>query len=739
MVSMLVPVLPNKYENVKAASGITTEMIDSVCKRYNYYDGYYWTYGDYDGTTYSTSSPRRNKGYVATKSKGYPMGETGNYNGYVYNGYEECYGFALFLMSQVTNTSVNPANGNVNGWKKYSSGSISNLKVGDIIRASNHSAVVYKVNSNGSYDFIEVWGGVNNNIKKGAFHPGSGSYTTLGQLKNLGLDYVYRYEGPLKPTIKYRTHIQNVGWEEDFKKDGEMSGTSGRSLRLEGINILVEGNSNLGVQYTTHCQDYGWLAWSANGEMSGTQGESKRLEAIMINLTGADKDKYDIYYRVHAQNFGWMNWAKNGAPAGTAGYAYRLEAIQIQIVTKGSNIEVEKGGIKSTSVEAYRDKNKGAKPLVGNSDIPNVTYRTHVQNVGWQSWVKNGDLSGTSGRSLRLEGINIKISNKDYTGGIRYKTHIQNLGWEKDWKKDGEMSGTSGRSLRLEAIDIELYGELAKHYDVYYRVHVQDVGWMGWAKNGAHSGTAGYGRRLEGIQIVLAKKTGSSPVPNYGIAPYMDKNASNNPSTPATPATPVSPQTPTIPDKPTSRKLGTGFYYVSVTKGSMDVYAFGGSVISYRSKDNEDLYYQTKYTTNKRICTCWSNDGFYLTVYSGSVEIVEHESSNSSTGDLKYSIENRTHDCFYAQTATAGETIHISNAGKKSKNISFKATSLNAKRVHTVSYMGYTDKAEYDDVDETATGWVPCSIHEIITVSVRSGEVSYFVPYEDKETISITK
>src|SRR5699024_6688427 len=36
-----------------------------------------------------------------------------------------------------------------------------------------------------------------------------------------------------------------------------------------------------------------------------------------------------------------------------------------------------------------------------------VTYRTHVQNDGWQDFVSNGELSGTSGRGLRLEGIEI--------------------------------------------------------------------------------------------------------------------------------------------------------------------------------------------------------------------------------------------------------------------------------------------------------------------------------------------
>ena len=38
-----------------------------------------------------------------------------------------------------------------------------------------------------------------------------------------------------------------------------------------------------------------------------------------------------------------------------------------------------------------------------------VSYRTHVQTYGWQGYVKDGAMSGTSGQSKRLEGINIKL------------------------------------------------------------------------------------------------------------------------------------------------------------------------------------------------------------------------------------------------------------------------------------------------------------------------------------------
>ena len=338
-------------------------------------------------------------------------------------------------------------------------------------------------------------------------------------------------------TVSYRTHVQSIGWQ-GIVTNGTMSGTSGRAKRLESIEISVAGNSNLGIQYTTHCQSYGWLPWSANGEMNGTEGEAKRLEAIKIQLTGVDKEKYDVYYRVHAQSYGWLGWAKNGAPAGTAGYAKRLEGVQIVVVKKGSpapdaNFEGVNAASGVHQSVSYLAKN-GSSPVVGgqvtsntNPSVAgeanvNIAYRTHVQSFGWQGWKYNGVMSGTSGKAKRLEGINIKLTNKPYSGSIVYTTHVQSIGWQGNennvntWFRDGQMAGTSGRAKRLEAIRIALTGEMAEHYDVYYRVHAQTYGWLAWTKNGEAAGTAGLSKRLEGIQIVLVPKGGAAPANNYG-------------------------------------------------------------------------------------------------------------------------------------------------------------------------------------------------------------------------------
>lgn len=289
--------------------------------------------------------------------------------------------------------------------------------------------------------------------------------------------------------VSYRTHVENVGWQS-YVSNGVMSGTEGKSLRLEGINIKLDNQDySGGIEYRTHVQNIGWQGYVGNGVMSGTSGKSLRLEAVQIRLTGEMAQHYDVYYRVHAENVGWMGWAKNNEPAGTAGYAYRLEGIQIRLIPKGGNAP-------GSTANAYQRTH--------------VEYRTHVQNEGWQRNVSDGAMSGTSGKSLRLEGICISLPNQEYAGTIEYRTHVQNVGWQ-NYVSNGTMSGTSGKSLRLEGIQIRLTGEMAQHYDVYYRVHAQNFGWMGWAKNDEPAGTEGYGYRLEGIQIKLVAKGGNPP------------------------------------------------------------------------------------------------------------------------------------------------------------------------------------------------------------------------------------
>lgn len=284
--------------------------------------------------------------------------------------------------------------------------------------------------------------------------------------------------------VVYEAHVSDVGWQTPVS-DGMNAGTTGRNKGIEALKVKTN-IPDLSVEYTSADANGKWNSVVSNGEISGTTGQAKTLGAIRIKLSGAPSNEYNIFYRVHVSNFGWLGWTCNNQLTGTKGYGDSIEAIQIVILSKTDNTAPELG-------EAYKEKNIG------------VTYCAHVQDIGWQKRVKNGELAGTTGRAKAIEAFRINIADGMESSGVEYQAHVRNLGWQK-WVKNGELAGTTGRALSVEAIKIKLSSELKKEYSVYYRVHVQDKGWQDWMKDGKISGTTGQAKAIEAIQVKLVKK-----------------------------------------------------------------------------------------------------------------------------------------------------------------------------------------------------------------------------------------
>nr|WP_320026806.1 hypothetical protein [uncultured Acetobacterium sp.] len=164
----------------------------------------------------------------------------------------------------------------------------------------------------------------------------------------------------------------------------------------------------------------------------------------------------------------------------------------------------------------------GNVTTAADTQVDGVTYRTHVQNEGWaQGWVNDGETSGTVGKGLRLEGLEVKIDNTKLPAGlgITYQTQIENEGWAQGWVSDGAMSGSEGKGLRLEGVQIKLTGTNASDYSVRYKTQIQNIGWeTDWSYDGATSGTVGQALRLEAIQIEIVQKEADLTAYNAALA-----------------------------------------------------------------------------------------------------------------------------------------------------------------------------------------------------------------------------
>ena len=307
-------------------------------------------------------------------------------------------------------------------------------------------------------------------------------------------------EADSAPGIQYEAHVQDIGWQGAVA-DGDVAGTVKQSRQLEALAISLSGIGG-NVNYRVHVQDIGWQNQTANGNIAGTTGKKLRIEAVQIWLDGEAAEQYDVYYTVHIQDYGWLKWTKGSQDdsgiSGSTGMGLRAEAIRILLVKKGEAAPEDLAGCANyTYITKYA--------------LGDVMYSGHEEYVGDLDAVYDGATLGSTGNSRRLEAITVEkgAALRALDGDIDYRVHVEDYG-DQAWVKSGTRAGTTREGKRMEALQMRLTGEIAERYDIYYRVHSQEIGWMKWTKGTSDAsgwtGTEGLGFRIEAVQIKVVPK-----------------------------------------------------------------------------------------------------------------------------------------------------------------------------------------------------------------------------------------
>lgn len=454
--------------------------------------------------------------------------------------------------NEVTNTiNATNENSNTNTVKnEVTTNTVTNTVTNNTVNTNTNNAVNNVTNTN-------VTNTIQNDTKVSAFGTTSNpsiSYST--HVQNVGWVYNKKngeragttgsslrlealkinVSGMSNVNIKYQVHVQNIGWQ-GWKTNGALAGTEGQSLRLEAIKILLDSTEDYSVMYRVHVQNIGWQDWRTDGDIAGTEGQGLRLEAIEIKIVSKVKkgiikiekplNAQKIYNRSNVVVSGWkmsnlsnttikafidntqitnISYSKRNDIINTLnGYGTSKEnsnpgfsfSIDTKKLSKGNHtvkiLLYDKNNtyLKQESVTFYIDDNL------------HVLYSSHVQNIGWQGYKMDGELSGTEGMSYRVEALKIKLYNAPSNAKIRYRTHVQNIGWQ-NWKSNDELSGTQGQALRIEALQLRL--ENLNDYTIEYQVHIQNKGWSGWYIDGETAGTVGESLRIEAIRIRIVPK-----------------------------------------------------------------------------------------------------------------------------------------------------------------------------------------------------------------------------------------
>ena len=152
-----------------------------------------------------------------------------------------------------------------------------------------------------------------------------------------------------------------------------------------------------------------------------------------------------------------------------------------------------------------------------------IQYEAHVSNIGWMSSKRDGSTAGTTGQSKAVEDLKVSILNPVEDGSVQINANVSGIGWQGWDTPSASEGGTTGQGRAVEAVRLRLTGSLAKDFDVYYRVHASNIGWMAWAKDGEEAGTTGFGRSVEAVQIRLVKKGDAAPSSDGANVDYAFK------------------------------------------------------------------------------------------------------------------------------------------------------------------------------------------------------------------------
>lgn len=296
-----------------------------------------------------------------------------------------------------------------------------------------------------------------------------------------------------EPTLYYQANCQDTGWLEQVNEPNS-AGTTGRSLDLYQLKFNLKNvSSNASIQAKIYTNE-GWKNYTSASTI-GKEGQAIQL----INLQAVGIPGYKIQYRVHSADIGWQNWVDTNQNAGVQGK--NIQAIDFRLVKDGQPASIK---LNTTSKPIFKNGSFSLKATVdaSNEASKKVTWSSSNKKVA--TVTSSGKVKGVG---IGMATITAKTSNglkatcrvSVNSGSVYYRSHIQNIGWQKT-KSNGSVAGTTGKSLRMEALKISLKNTTGS---IRYKAHVANVGWQGWRKNSAIAGTVGQSRQMEAVQIKL--------------------------------------------------------------------------------------------------------------------------------------------------------------------------------------------------------------------------------------------
>ncbi|MDL2276158.1 hypothetical protein LJC02_00745 [Breznakia sp. OttesenSCG-928-G09] len=325
------------------------------------------------------------------------------------------------------------------------------------------------------------------------------------------------------------------GWQ--YTSSGTVKGINGRVDINAFYNFYgVDTSNTVGAEtgkrpteptlsYQAKSKYVGWLNRFTELNTAGTTGRGFPLYNLKVTLKNVPNSA-NLTGKASGAGYGWQTYnhitsktvlGKDGKAMqqvvfdlkNVAGYRleYRVHSSNVgwQSWVKEGNV----AGVAGKNIEAIEFRLVSDDSIVVNG--PQLYYISHSQNIGWGSMMVDSISSGAAGSNRRIESLKIGIDNAE---GYKLsgKVHVQNQGWiDYSNISSSTVVGTTGKGLRIEAMAFDLSG--VDGYKLQYKVYVKDIGWLDWVDENQIAGTLGSSLQIESFQFRLVPESTAEKTP----------------------------------------------------------------------------------------------------------------------------------------------------------------------------------------------------------------------------------
>jgi len=250
-------------------------------------------------------------------------------------------------------------------------------------------------------------------------------------------------------SVGYSSLLQDEGWGLEAYGGGLSGSEIGKPIQSIRIFLMDEPN-NAKIKYRTYLQDGGWQEWMYNGSDSNVPSTITGLQIQLEEFPNGS-----VHYQALIHNVGWTSWKQNGTTVGNL--TGSIDAIRIKVFEIGVSYQTKNSSswlsVRHNGETIGNEGESTQSVKVNLENAPSgskVNYRTHNLSGNWSTWSNNGIEIGNG----TLDGLEIKLEGLP-NFSIAYQVLIQNNGWS-EWIYDGLTAGYINQNSRIEAIRIKI-------------------------------------------------------------------------------------------------------------------------------------------------------------------------------------------------------------------------------------------------------------------------------------------